>query len=92
PIQGPLSSIRSLLDWGIPAIQLAGTEYRLEQFGDERIMVSWPAKSQPGAVLYVSEDANGFQVRLLDVDGRKVLDQIWRKDADGTTCPEYSEY
>ncbi|SQF93808.1 Uncharacterised protein [Paucimonas lemoignei] len=90
--QGPLSSVRSLLDWGIPAIQLAGTEYRLERFGNEKIMVSWPAKSQPGAFLYVSRDAHGRQVKLHDADGRQVFDQIWRKDADGTTCPEYSEY
>ena len=91
-IPGPFSSVRSLLDWGIPAIQVAGTEYRLEQVGNERIMVSWPAKSQAGAFLYVSKDANGFQVKLHDADGRQVFDQIWRKDADGTTCPEYSEY
>lgn len=91
-IQGPFSSVRSLLGWGISAIQLAGYEYRLEQVGNELIMVSWPAKSQPGARLYLSKDANGFQVKLQDADGRQVFDQTWRKDADGTTCPEYSEY
>lgn len=90
--QGPLSSVRSLLDWGIPAIQLAGTEYRLEQFGNEQIMVSWPAKSQPGAFLYVSRDAHGRRVKLHDADGRQVFDQTWREDGVGTTCPKYSEY